>query len=76
MELAGKYAKDTRQPYEPDVFPDQPLMQMYASQTTNPELRKAALEFQYPFKMSDLKKSKYTDEIKFTIMQATIGTLG
>lgn len=76
MELAGKYAKDIRQPYEPDVFPNQPLMQMYANQTTNPELKQAALEFQYPFKMSDLKKSKYTDEIKFTIMQATIGTLG
>jgi hypothetical protein len=76
MELAGKCAKDTRQPYTPDVFPDQRLMQMYASQTTNPELKKAALEFQYPFKMSDLKKSKYSDEIKFTIMQATIGTLG
>ena len=76
MELAGKYGKDGRPLYEPDVFPDQRLMQMYASQTTNPELKKAALEFQYPFKMSDLKKSKYSDEIKFTIMQATIGTLG
>jgi hypothetical protein len=76
MELAGKYAKDNRQPYEPDVFPDQRLMQMYASQTTNPVLKQAALEFQYPFKMSDLKNSKYPDEIKFTIMQATIGTLG
>ena len=72
MKLAGKYATgDT-----PDVFPDQQLMQMYASQTTNPELKKAALEFQYPFKMSDLKNSKYSDEVKFTIMQATIGTLG
>jgi len=76
MELAGKYAKDNRPLYEPDVFPDQRLMQMYASQTTNPVLKKAALEFQYPFKMSDLKKSKYPDEIKFTIMQATTGTMG
>jgi hypothetical protein len=76
MELAGKYAKDTRQPYVPTVFPDQRLMQMYASQTTNPQLQKAALEFQYPFTMADLKNSKYSDEIKFTIMQATTGTLG
>jgi len=76
MELAGKYAKDNRPLYAPDVFPDQRLMQMYASQTTNPVLRNAALEFQYPFKMSDLKKSKYPDEIKFIIMQATTGTLG
>jgi len=76
MELAGKYAKDNRPLYEPDVFPDQRLMQMYASQITNPALKAAALEFQYPFKMSDLKKSKYSDEIKFTIMQATIGTMG
>jgi hypothetical protein len=76
MELAGKYAKDTRPLYEPDVFPDQRLMQMYASQTTNPELQKAALEFQYPFKMNELKNSKYSDEIKFTIMQATTGTMG
>jgi hypothetical protein len=58
------------------VFPDQRLMQMYASQATNPVLKKAALEFQYPFKMSDLKKSDYPDEIKFTIMQATTGTMG
>ena len=76
MELAGKYIKDDRPLYEPDVFPDQSLMQMYASQTTNPVLKKAALEFQYPFKMSDLKKSKYPDEIKFAIMQATYATVG
>lgn len=76
MELAGKYAKNNRLVYEPDVFPDQRLMQMYASQTTNPVLKEAALEFQYPFKMSDLKNSKYPDEIKFAIMQATVGTLG
>lgn len=76
MKLAGKYINDNRQLYEPDVFPDQRLMQMYASQTTNPILKEAALEFQYPFKMSDLKKSQYPDEIKFTIMQATTGTMG
>ena len=76
MKLAGKYINDNRSLYEPDVFPNQRLMQMYASQTTNPILKEAALEFQYPFKMSDLKKSEYPDEIKFAIMQATTGTLG
>ena len=76
MNLAGKYINDNRPLYEPDVFPDQRLMQMYASQTTNPILKEAALEFQYPFKMSDLKKSEYPDEIKFAIMQATTGTMG
>ena len=76
MKLAGKYINDNRPLYEPDVFPDQRLMQMYASQTTNPILKEAALEFQYPFKMADLKKSEYPDEIKFAIMQATTGTLG
>jgi hypothetical protein len=76
MKLAGKYINDNRPLYEPDVFPDQRLMQMYASQTTNPILKEAALEFQYPFKMSDLKKSQYPDEIKFIIMQATTGTMG
>ena len=53
MKLAGKYATG----YTPDIFPDQQLMQMYANQTTNPELREAALDFQYPFKLSDLKNS-------------------
>ena len=75
MELAGKYAIK-QAGYTPDVFPDQRLMQAYANQTANPQLRAAALEFQYPFKISDLKNSKYTDEIKYAIMQATIGTLG
>ena len=75
MELAGKYlSKQTG--YTPDVFPDQRLMQAYANQTTNPQLRAAALQFQYPFKISDLKNSNYTDEIKYAIMQATIGTMG
>ena len=76
MKLAGKHMLDNRPYYEPDTFPDQRLMQMYASQTTNPELKQAALDFQYPFKISELKNSKYSDEIKFTIMQATTGTLG
>jgi len=76
MELAGKYAKNNRPSFEPDVMPDKQLMQRYTTQSTNPELRHAALNFQYPFKMSELKNSPYSDEIKFTIMQATTGTLG
>ena len=76
MKLAGKYMVNSRSSYEPDTFPDQRLMQMYANQATNPELKQAALNFQYPFKMSELKNSKYSDETKFIIMQATIGTLG
>ena len=76
MELAGKYITNKKTFYEPDTFPDQRLMQLYASQATNPELKQAALNFQYPFKMSELKNSKYSDETKFIIMQATIGTLG
>lgn len=76
MELAGKYAKNNRPSFEPDVMPDKQLMQQYATQSTNPELKHAALNFQYPFKMSELKNSPYSDEIKFTIMQATTGTLG
>jgi|DEB0MinimDraft_10_1074344.scaffolds.fasta_scaffold08422_3 hypothetical protein len=75
MELAGKYLSE-QTGYTPDVFPDQRLMQAYANQATNPQLRAAALEFQYPFKMSDLKNSNYTDEIKYIIMQATMGTMG
>ena len=76
MKLAGKYMVDNRSSYEPDTFPDQRLMQLYANQATNPELKQAALNFQYPFKMSELKNSKYSDETKFIIMQATTGTLG
>jgi hypothetical protein len=77
MNLAGKYINDNRPLYEPDVFPDQRLMQMYASQTTNPILtQEAALEFQYPFKLClTLPQSEYPDEIKFAIMQATTGTI-
>jgi hypothetical protein len=56
MKLAGKYINDNRPLYEPDVFPDQRLMQMYASQTTNPILKEAALEFQYPLKCLILKR--------------------
>ena len=75
MELAGKYAsKQTG--YTPDVFPDQRIMQALATQASDPELRNAALDFQYPFKLSDLQNSKYSPNVKRFIMKATIGALG
>jgi hypothetical protein len=75
MELAGKYAVNTRQSFTPDVFPNQQLMQTLANQSSNPELKDAALAFQYPFKAIDLQNSKYSQGIKQIIMQATIGAL-
>ena len=72
MKLAGKYATG----YAPDVFPNQRVMQALAAQALDPELRDAALTFQYPFKLSDLRSSKYSQNVKESIMQATIGTLG
>jgi len=69
MELAGKYAgKDTG--YTPDAFPDQRLMQEIAKQTNNPEMRKAALQYQYPFKLSELLNSNYSSSVKETIVNA------
>lgn len=75
MELAGKYAS-TKIRYTPDVFPDQRIMQILAAQASDPELRNAALDFQYPFKLSDLQNSNYSASIKESIMRATMGTLG
>jgi hypothetical protein len=75
MQLAGKYA-NAKTGYTPDVFPDQRVMQTLASQTRDPELKNAALDFQYPFKLSDLQNSKYSASVKQLIMNATIGTLG
>ena len=72
MQLAGKYSTG----YTPDVFPDQRVMQALAAQARNPELRDAALTFQYPFKLSDLQASKYSPNVKQFILQATIGTPG
>ena len=76
MKLAGKYAVDTRQSFTPDVFPNQQLMQALANQSSDLELKDAALTFQYPFKKTDLQNSKYSQGIKQIIMQATIGELG
>jgi hypothetical protein len=75
MELAGKYAR-AKTGYTPDVFPDQRLMHALAAQTNDPELKSAALDFQYPFKLSELQASNYSQNIKQTIMQAVAGTLG
>jgi hypothetical protein len=75
MQLAGKYA-NAKTGYTPDVFPDQRVMQALAAQTGDPELRNAALDFQYPFKLSDLQNSKYSPDVKQSIMNATVGTLG
>lgn len=72
MQLAGKYSTA----YTPDVFPNQRVMQALALQSRDSELRDAALTFQYPFKLSDLQSSKYSQNVKEAIMQATIGTLG
>lgn len=76
MQLAGKYAVDSRQSFVPDVFPNQQLMQALAQQSSNPELKDAALTFQYPFKLTNLQNSKYSQGVKQVIMQATIGALG
>jgi len=75
MQLAGKYA-NAKTGYTPDVFPDQRVMQALAAQARDPELRNAALDFQYPFKLSDLQNSKYSQDVKQSIMNATVGTLG
>ncbi len=72
MQIAGKYSTG----YTPDVFPDQRLMQALAAQARDPELRDAALMFQYPFKLADLQASKYSQNVKQSIMRATVGTLG
>lgn len=69
MELAGKYGVNPGATYVPDAFPDQALMQGIAMQTSSPELRKAALQFQYPFKLSELINSKYSNETKNQLLR-------
>jgi hypothetical protein len=69
MELAGKYANKTTG-YTPDAFPDQRLMQEIAKQTNDPEIRQAALQYQYPFKLSELLNSNYSPLVKETIVNA------
>jgi hypothetical protein len=67
MKLAGKYSTG----YTPDAFPDQVLMQEIAKQSANdPEVREAALRYQYPFKLSELVNSNYSQRTKEIIMNA------
>jgi hypothetical protein len=68
MKLAGKYA------YTPDFFPNQQLMHSLANQTNNTQLREALLDFQYPFRLEDLKSSGYSPEIMQTVLNAVTGT--
>ena len=69
MKLAGKYSNS----YTPDFFPNQRLMNSLANQTNNPQLKEAFLEFQYPFKLKDLKSSGYSPEIIQTVLTAVTG---
>ena len=74
MKLAGKYATGAGPSYTPDVFPSQQLMHSLAKQTNNNELKSALLEFQYPFKLSDLKNSDYSPATKEVILNAVTTT--
>lgn len=58
MELAGKYGVNPGAKYVPDVFPNQAQVQKMAMQISDPALRQAALQLQYPFKLSDLSPVK------------------
>jgi hypothetical protein len=67
MNLAGKYSTG----YTPDAFPNQTFMQEIAKQSTNdPEVREAALRYQYPFKLDELVNSNYSQRTKEIIMNA------
>lgn len=67
MELAGKYSTA----YTPDAFPHQGFMQEIAKQSANdPEMREAALRYQYPFRMAELLKSDYSQRTKQIIINA------
>ena len=69
MKLAGKYATG----YTPDIFPDQRLMQEIAKQSQNdPEMKEAALAYQYPFKISALLNSNYSPRVKEVIANAAL----
>ena len=66
MKLAGKYATG----YTPNTFPDQNAMQRLATEVSDPGLRNALLEFQYPFSTADVASSNYSPEVKAAIIQA------
>lgn len=74
MKLAGKYATNNNSGYAPDVFPSQQLMHLLAKQTNNDELKSALLEFQYPFKLSDLENSTYSPTTKQVILNVVTKT--
>jgi hypothetical protein len=70
MKLAGKYAS-SQTGYTPDTFPNQVFMQEVAKQSQNdPEMKQAALDYQYPFKMSELLNSNYSPRVKEVIANA------
>ena len=69
MKLAGKYLESNT----PDFFPNQQLMNSLASQASNPQLKEAFLDFQYPFKLEDLKSSGYSPEIIQTVLTVVTG---
>jgi hypothetical protein len=53
------------------MFPDQVFMQEIAKQSQNdPEMRQAALDYQYPFKLSELINSNYSPRVKEVIANA------
>lgn len=67
MQLAGKYSTG----YTPDAFPNQRFMQEIAKQSVNdPEVREAALRYQYPFKLAELVNSNYSQRTKEIIINA------
>ena len=66
MKLAGKYATG----YTSNVFPDQNAMQSLATEVSDPGLRSALLDFQYPFLTADVASSNYSPEVKAAVMQA------
>ena len=76
MKLAGKYATAITPGYTPDVFPNQQLMHSLAKQTDSNELKNALLDFQYPFKLSDLKNSSYSPAVKEIVLNAVTRTQG
>ena len=76
MNLAGKYNPNIfpNNNYVPDIFPHQGLMHSLAKQTNDPELKNALLDFQYPFKVIELKNSGYSPQVINKILEVTTGT--
>lgn len=85
MQLAGKHMqtidglplyvslqpKFSMEPgYTPEHFPNQQKMHQLALSTDNPNLQRALLDFQYPFRTEDLMQSGYSDAIKQVVLQA------